>query len=83
MSNAWLAQSVERWTFNSMVKGSSPLSGVFYDVGAKNFEKNVIFNLNFKKILKSLEIVLNIEMILKKIKSLKNYENLESLEILV
>ena len=43
----------------------------------------VIFNLNFKKILKSLEIVLNIEMILKKIKSLKNYENLESLEILV
>ena len=30
---AWLAQSVERWTFNPTVAGSSPASGlIFFDV---------------------------------------------------
>ena len=30
ISQARLAQSVERWTFNPTVKGSSPLSGVIF-----------------------------------------------------
>ena len=33
---AWLAQSVERWTFNPTVRGSSPLSGSFLNIFSEN-----------------------------------------------
>ena len=33
---AWLAQSVERWTFNPTVAGSSPASGLTFFIDMKN-----------------------------------------------
>ena len=34
---ARLAQSVERWTFNPTVRGSNPLSGVYFSVSVPYF----------------------------------------------
>ena len=40
---AWLAQSVERWTLNPTVVGSSPTLGSFYVLGPDSATENYWF----------------------------------------
>ena len=39
---AWLAQSVERWTFNPTAAGSSPASGSYFGNYVKN-DSDILF----------------------------------------